>query len=156
MYHWYLIVHVILVSDLYQTIFYNLYQHHHHLFETYFVIVEKKQETEVSPIIHFILLFSPGFHYLVQFATVPFHADWLSNMNFAIVCNSNSTTWLFPDQILKGWHIVWTCLFWSNFEMLQHDRQPEPAVCWLLVEPGGTITKLLLLVLLWDSQTSQE
>ena len=93
-------------------------------------------------------MFSPGFHYLFQFATVPFHADWLSNMNFAIVCNSNSTTWLFPDQILKGWHIVWTCLFWSNFEMLQHDRQPEPAVCWLLVEPGGTITKLLLLALL--------
>ena len=76
------------------------------LFSRHILLLWRKNRgSEVSPIIHFILLkmFSPGFPYLVQFATVPFHADWLSTrQNFAIVCNGNCTTWLFPDQILKG------------------------------------------------------
>ena len=73
-----------LVSDLYQTILCNLHQHYHHLFRgIYCYCGEKIGDQKILQLV--ILFFCKCLvlvllidNYPVRFATVPFHADWLS------------------------------------------------------------------------------
>ena len=74
-----------LVSDLIQTILCNLHQHYHHLFRGIYCYCgeEKKGDQKILQLV--ILFFCKCLvlvllidNYLVRFATVPFHANWLS------------------------------------------------------------------------------